>query len=119
MSVTICDDMGALLTNLIVGFLAGACIRRTLWQVLVWFILPLVVAILAVSVEASPHRLFIEREGMAVIAVYILAIFGLMGAGVGLSLGSLFRALIKRISPKARNGANSQGATDAPADRKD
>ena len=75
-------------------------IRRSLWQVLVWFILPLAVAILAGIVEESPHRLFIERDGMAVIAVFILAIFGFMGAGIGLSLGSLFRALIKRISPK-------------------
>lgn len=117
--VRVCDDMGALLTNLIVGFLAGACIRRTRWQVLVWFILPLLLAILEVSVEATPFRLLIERDARAVIPFCILAYFGFIATGAGLALGALFRALIKRISPKGQNGTNSQGAPDGQTDRKD
>lgn len=97
--------MGAFLANLILGFLAGACIRRTLWQVLVWFILPLVVAVLAV------------QDGAEFI-VLILTFTGFIATGAGLALGSLFRALIIRISPKTQSGTNSQHTTDHSADPK-
>jgi hypothetical protein len=115
------DDMylfGALFTDLIVGFLAGACIWRTIWRVVVWFTLPIVVAILAVLPAALDFDSG-EEQGWAEFVAFILMLGGFVATGAGLALGALLRALIKRNLPKEQSGTNRQDAVDASTDAKD
>ena len=119
MSVTNCDEMdnaGPLLTDLIVGFLAGACIPRKIWRVLVWFALPLIIAILVVHPNAGVSEE--EEEGQRIV-VFVLTLGGFIATGAGLVIGALLRAFIKRNLPKAHSGTNSQDAMEAPPNRKD
>lgn len=111
------NNAGPLLTDLIVGFLAGACIRRMIWWVPVCYILPFVVAILAVHPRALVSD-SAEEKGWAMIGLFLFASFGFIATGAGLALGALFRMLIKKI-PKAQSGTYRPDAIDGPADRKD
>lgn len=100
---------GPVLTDLIVGFLAGACFGRIIWRVLVWFILPLVVAGLAVN----RHALFDESgeaQGWAMLAALTLTGYGFIAAGLGVLAGSLLRLALKAMLPKPQGTTNNKDA---------
>lgn len=108
---------GALFTDLIVGFLAGACVRRTIWRVVVWFTLPIVVAVLAVLPAALDFDSG-EEQGWAEFSAFFLILGGFIATGVGILLGSLLRVCLKKNPPKAQSGMSNEDPVDAPPDRK-
>ena len=82
-----------LVLNLVVGCIVGACSKRVVWRLLIWFVFPLTVAIVA----ADPQDLFSEsREsaGLSLIVFFGFATFGLLACGLGVLTGYFLRRAI-------------------------
>jgi hypothetical protein len=86
-----------LLFDLAMGCIGGAFSGRIIWRLLTWFIVPLAVAV----VVARPQFLFAgsgEERGWAMLTLFYLAPHGFVACGMGVSIGYLFRRVIRARS---------------------